>query len=110
MDHDWMGRCGQIITNGAINIQEYYSLFQDGNRAQQLLMGNVFALQHGRNMVTFDCKIGEEFARKKLEFRSDNFRSRPPRWLGQVRRRLFRSLGTVGESMYRGASLYAGYS
>lgn len=65
---------GIIIRDGAISTEEYYGLFQDDEKAQQLLMGNVFTLQPGRNMVTFDCKIAEIFARKQY------FRRRHQDW------------------------------
>lgn len=62
---------GIIIRVGAISTEEYYGLFQDDERAQQLLMGHVFTLQPGRNMVTFDCKIAEIFARKQYRRHQD---------------------------------------
>lgn len=55
---------GIIIRDGAISSQDYYGLFQDDEKAQEMLMGNVFTLQPGQNTVTFDCKVAEIFARE----------------------------------------------
>lgn len=63
---------GIIIRDGAISTEKYYGPFQDNERAQ-LLMGNVFTLQPGRNMVTFDCKIAEIFARKHYRRRGHQY-------------------------------------
>lgn len=79
-----------IIRDGAISKQEYYSLFKDYKRAQELLMGNVFTLQPRQNIVTFDCKIAEVFAKKELQFRSDRFRWGPGDWLVGVWKKLLR--------------------
>ncbi|KAL0635421.1 hypothetical protein Q9L58_005629 [Maublancomyces gigas] len=81
MDYAWMGHCSHNHTNGATSNQEYYGLVQDDKRAQQLVMGKVFTLQPGRNMVSFDCKIAEIFAKKELQFRKDYFRCGHRDWL-----------------------------
>lgn len=60
---------GIIIRDGAMSTKEYYHFFQDDEKAQQLLIGNVFTLQPGRNTVSFDCRIAEIYARKQCRRR-----------------------------------------
>lgn len=47
---------GIILRDGAISSQDDCGLFRDHEKAQEMLMGNVFTLQPWQNTVTFDCK------------------------------------------------------